>query len=66
MVFQCLAACFSIGQLRYYDIAERALVGVPDWTHYGLLVFLWIAIVLTVYSGYESVVVAMRLIKKAE
>ena len=66
MVFQCLAACFSIGQLRYYDFAEKALVGVPDWTHYGLIAFLWIAIGLTVYSGYEYVVVAMGLIRKAD
>lgn len=66
MVAQCLAACFSIGQLRYYDHAERALVGVPAWTEYGLIVFLWLAIGLTVYSGAEYVAAAMRMIRAAD
>jgi len=63
MVFQCLAACFSIGQLRYFDFATRSLVGVPGWTEWGLVVFLWIAIVLTIYSGAEYVMAAMRMIR---
>jgi CDP-diacylglycerol--glycerol-3-phosphate 3-phosphatidyltransferase len=63
MVAQCLAACFSIGQLRYYDQAQRELVGVPAWTEYGLLIFLWLAIALTVYSGAEYVAAAMRMLK---
>jgi CDP-diacylglycerol--glycerol-3-phosphate 3-phosphatidyltransferase len=66
MVFQCLAACFSIGQLRYFDHATRTLVDVPAWTQWGLVVFVWIAVVLTIYSGAEYVMIAMRMIRTAD
>lgn len=65
MVFQCLAAAFSIGQLRYYDFGERALsTELPPWISGGLFAFLWIAILLTAYSGLEYVVVAARTLRK--
>lgn len=67
MLFQCLAAAFSIGQLRYYDAGQRALASsLPNWTAWGLSVFLWIAIALTAYSGLEYVIVAIRTIRKMD
>jgi CDP-diacylglycerol--glycerol-3-phosphate 3-phosphatidyltransferase len=64
MVFQCLAACFSIGQLRYFDAASRSLVGEPQWTKSGLAVFLWLAIILTVWSGAEYIWVAIKVLRR--
>ena len=66
MVFQCLAACFSIGQLRYYDFTLRKLVGEPEWNWWGLQIFLWTAVALTVYSGIEYVSAAMRMIRESD
>ena len=66
MVFQCLAACFSIGQLRYYNFATRKLVDEPEWNWWGLQIFLWTAVALTVYSGVEYVMAAMRMIRESD
>jgi CDP-diacylglycerol--glycerol-3-phosphate 3-phosphatidyltransferase len=65
MVFQCLAACFSIGQLRYFMPAERSLSPMlPAWTSYGLTVFLWIALALTIYSGAEYIWVSIKVLRQ--
>src|SRR4029078_10025225 len=64
MVFQCLAVCFSIGQLRYYDTASRSLVDVPAWTASGLRIFLGIAIILTAYSGAEYIWVSIKVLRR--
>jgi hypothetical protein len=64
MLFQCLAVCFSIGQLRYYDEASRTLAGVPVWTSSGLVIFLWLAIILTAWSGSEYIWVSMKVLRR--
>jgi CDP-diacylglycerol--glycerol-3-phosphate 3-phosphatidyltransferase len=64
MVFQCLAVCFSIGQLRYYDTASHLLVDEPAWTASGLRIFLWIAIILTAYSGAEYIWVSIKVLRR--
>jgi CDP-diacylglycerol--glycerol-3-phosphate 3-phosphatidyltransferase len=67
MVFQCVAAGFSIGRLQWFDPGERAFSPAPpDWVNYGLLVTLWIALALTIYSGLEYIVVAMRTLRRVE
>jgi len=66
MVFQCVAASFSIGKLQWYDASARAFTSdLPTWVSNGLNVTLWIAIALTVYSGYEYIVVAIRTLRRA-
>jgi CDP-diacylglycerol--glycerol-3-phosphate 3-phosphatidyltransferase len=64
MLFQCLAVCFSIGQLRYYDEASRTLDGVPVWISSGLAIFLWLAIILTAWSGAEYIWVAIKVLRR--
>jgi CDP-diacylglycerol---glycerol-3-phosphate 3-phosphatidyltransferase len=66
MVFQCVAAAFSIGKLQWYDAAARAFTSdLPAWVTYGLNITLWTAIALTIYSGYEYIMVAMRTLRRA-
>ena len=66
MVFQCAAAAFSLGQLMYFDAKTHTLSAtLPDWIHYGLVASLWIAIVLTVWSGIGYVTAAWSMIREA-
>jgi CDP-diacylglycerol---glycerol-3-phosphate 3-phosphatidyltransferase len=66
MVFQCVAASFSIGILQWYDATTRAFTSdLPAWVAYGLNISLWTAIALTIYSGYEYIVVALRTLRRA-
>jgi CDP-diacylglycerol---glycerol-3-phosphate 3-phosphatidyltransferase len=66
MVFQCVAAAFSIGKLQWYDASARAFTSdLPAWVTYGLNITLWIAIALTIYSGYEYIMVAIRTLRRA-
>ncbi len=57
MVFQCIAAGASLLVLSY---GARP---VPDWLDWTLAIFVWLAIVSTVYSGLEYVVVAARFLR---
>jgi CDP-diacylglycerol--glycerol-3-phosphate 3-phosphatidyltransferase len=57
MVFQCIAAGASLLVLSY---EARP---VPDWLDWTLVIFVWLAIVSTVYSGLEYVVVAARFLR---
>ncbi|RIK83028.1 MAG: CDP-diacylglycerol--glycerol-3-phosphate 3-phosphatidyltransferase [Planctomycetota bacterium] len=67
MLFQCLAAALSIGQLRYYDAGERMLASdLPAWIAWGLPVLLWAAIALTAYSAVEYILVAVRMMRRME
>jgi CDP-diacylglycerol--glycerol-3-phosphate 3-phosphatidyltransferase len=66
MVFQCAAAAFGIGQLMWYDSAAHDLVDLPDWVTWGLTSSLWIAIVLTIWSGVGYIVAATRMLRDAE
>ncbi|HEX6963931.1 MAG TPA: CDP-diacylglycerol--glycerol-3-phosphate 3-phosphatidyltransferase [Lacipirellula sp.] len=66
MVFQCVAASFSIGKLQWYDFEAQAFTSdLPGWVTYGLTISLWIAVGLTIYSGLEYIVVAVRTLKRA-
>ena len=57
MVFQCVAAGASLLKLAYTPETE------PTWLPMFLLVFVWIAIVTTVYSGIDYVVAATKLMR---
>jgi CDP-diacylglycerol--glycerol-3-phosphate 3-phosphatidyltransferase len=66
MVFQCMAAAFSMGKLQWYDASQRAFSPTPpEWVSYGLTVSLWIALALTIYSGAEYVWVAIKTLRRA-
>jgi CDP-diacylglycerol--glycerol-3-phosphate 3-phosphatidyltransferase len=57
MVFQCIAAGASLLVLSY------GASPVPGWLDWTLVIFVWLAIVSTVYSGLEYVVVAARFLR---
>jgi CDP-diacylglycerol---glycerol-3-phosphate 3-phosphatidyltransferase len=59
MVFQCIAAGASLLVLSYGTHPT------PAWLDWTLVVFVWLAIVSTVYSGLEYVVVAARFLRSA-
>jgi CDP-diacylglycerol--glycerol-3-phosphate 3-phosphatidyltransferase len=52
MVFQCAAACFSMYRLTYFNSATSTWsTPPPAWMGHGLTITIWLAIVLTIYSG---------------
>jgi CDP-diacylglycerol--glycerol-3-phosphate 3-phosphatidyltransferase len=58
MVAQCLAAAWSLFRLSYGEATP------PAWVTTGLDIVVWGAVVLTVYSGVEYVIAAMRLFRR--
>jgi CDP-diacylglycerol---glycerol-3-phosphate 3-phosphatidyltransferase len=58
MVFQCIAAGISLFALAY------GLHIFPIWMQLLLPVSVWLAVLLTIYSGAEYVVVAARLMRR--
>jgi CDP-diacylglycerol---glycerol-3-phosphate 3-phosphatidyltransferase len=58
MVAQCLAAGWSLYRLSYG--ADAA----PDWVATGLVIVVWSAVAMTVYSGVEYVFAAIRLLRR--
>ena len=58
MVLQCIAAGISLFVLAY------GLQQLPFWMQLLLPISVWLAVLLTVYSGAEYVVVAARLMRK--
>jgi CDP-diacylglycerol--glycerol-3-phosphate 3-phosphatidyltransferase len=59
MVAQCLAAGWSLYRLSYGNAPA------PDWVTNGLVIVVWAAVVLTVYSGVEYVIAAIRLLRRS-
>lgn len=65
MVFQCLAVGLSLYRLTYYDPQLTSWASQPPpWLTISLHTMVWTAIVLTIYSGWEYVQVALRLLRK--
>jgi len=67
MLFQCLAVGFSLYRLgHYFDPRYPAdwTAAPPNWLTYSLAALVWIAIAFTVYSGWEYVRTALRLLRK--
>jgi CDP-diacylglycerol--glycerol-3-phosphate 3-phosphatidyltransferase len=58
MVFQCLAAAWSLYRLSYGETEPAA------WVTWGLKSLVWSAMVLTVYSGVTYVIAAVRLLRR--
>lgn len=58
MVFQCVAAAWSLYRLSYGEVSP------PDWVTWGLKASVWTAVALTVYSGVTYVIAAVRLLRR--
>jgi len=66
MVAQCVAASFAIAQLMYYDPATHTLApSLPSWIPTCLVITLWLAIALTVYSGIDYIAASWRVLRDA-
>ena len=59
MVFQCIAAGASLLVLSYVTLPP------PSWLEWTLVVFVWLAILSTIYSGLEYVLAAVRFVGRA-
>jgi CDP-diacylglycerol--glycerol-3-phosphate 3-phosphatidyltransferase len=66
MVFQCAAVVASLLALRHLQQSGPATAPLPDWLHWSLLITVWLAVISTIYSGLEYVVVAARMLKRQE
>jgi CDP-diacylglycerol--glycerol-3-phosphate 3-phosphatidyltransferase len=67
MVFQCAAACFSMYRLTYFDPATGTWTDPPPaWMGYGLTITIWLAIVLTIYSGVGYLQSAWKVLREAD
>ncbi|MDP7378415.1 MAG: CDP-diacylglycerol--glycerol-3-phosphate 3-phosphatidyltransferase [Pirellulaceae bacterium] len=61
MVFQCIAVAASLVMLTYTDVSDS-----PMWVYYILLISVWLALALTLYSGAEYVIAAAKFVKSAQ
>lgn len=68
MLFQCAAACFSIYRLTYLDLdtGNWTTPAPPTWMDHGLTTTIWLAIVLTIYSGVGYLQSAWQYFRKAD
>jgi CDP-diacylglycerol--glycerol-3-phosphate 3-phosphatidyltransferase len=71
MVAQCAAVAASIARLWYYGYRNGVWTAVPDflreppeWTTWGLRVLVWLAVAMTIYSGWVYVQRAMGMLRK--
>jgi CDP-diacylglycerol--glycerol-3-phosphate 3-phosphatidyltransferase len=68
MVFQCAAAAFSLWRLWYYDFDASGTptwqTVPPEWSTWALRLVVWVAIGMTIYSGWGYVQTALRLLKR--
>jgi len=70
MVFQCLAVGVSLWRLWYYQYDATTQYwpdlpsGPPPWTTWSLRLLVWVAVVMTIYSGWGYVQTALRMLKK--
>jgi CDP-diacylglycerol--glycerol-3-phosphate 3-phosphatidyltransferase len=66
MVFQCAAVVASLLALRHLFATDSGGSSLPTWLYWTLHISVWLAVILTVYSGLEYIVVAARLLSKKE
>jgi len=65
MVFQCAAVAFSLWRLWYYGYTQQLWkVTPPDWTTWALQLTVWMAVLMTVYSGWVYIQRALSMLKK--
>jgi CDP-diacylglycerol--glycerol-3-phosphate 3-phosphatidyltransferase len=63
MAFQCIAAGVALLYLSYPSPAPGASPDAPIWVWIPLVSSIWIAVILTVYSGIGYVVAAVKILK---
>lgn len=65
MVLQCLAAGFSLFRLTYLDHTGDAVWATtpPEWLTWSLTALVWLAVIVTLYSGVGYIIAAIRLIR---
>ncbi len=67
MALQCLAAGWSMIHLSYLDTAQAAWRQAPPaWMSQGLLLVVWAAVLLTLYSGMVYVFAALSILRKSD
>jgi CDP-diacylglycerol---glycerol-3-phosphate 3-phosphatidyltransferase len=67
MVLQCAAAAMSLWRLWYYQFDATSLrwnEQPADWATWSLRLLVWFAVVMTIYSGWVYVQMALRLLKR--
>ena len=65
MVFQCAAVAASLARLWLYGYQANAwTVQPPEWTTWTLRLLVWIAVGMTVYSGWVYVQRALQMLRK--
>ena len=64
MVFQCAAAVASLVVLNQLNFVGNVISPVPTWLYWTLHIFVWLAVISTVYSGLEYVVAAARILSR--
>ena len=65
MVFQCTAAVASLYALAFFATELKDSGEIPVvWLHWFLLVSIWSAVLITVYSGVGYIVTAVRLLRQ--
>ncbi len=62
MVVQCVAAGASLFTLHYLDMRPEGHA-LPEWLHWTLVVSVWSAMLLTIYSGVEYIFAAAKYFK---
>jgi phosphatidylglycerophosphate synthase len=67
MVLQCIAAGWSLVHLSYVDRATEAWQSTPPaWMSQGLLIVVWAAVLLTVYSAVGYVQAAFVRLRETD
>lgn len=65
MVFQCAAVAASLARLWYYNYEASAWhPAPPDWTTWALRLVVWVAVGMTLYSGWVYVQRALHMLRK--
>ena len=62
MVFQCAAAIAALLAL-HYAAPDNPAETIPPWLLWTLIASIWLAVISTIYSGLEYVIVAARYIR---
>ncbi len=65
MVLQCVAAGSALVYLHYPPLVDQAArSAAPQWVYWFTIVSIWLAVILTVYSGAIYVWIAYKLLKQ--
>jgi CDP-diacylglycerol--glycerol-3-phosphate 3-phosphatidyltransferase len=65
MLFQCLAVSVCLWRLWYYDYKPNSWEVEPAaWSTWMLRLLVWVAVLMTIYSGWGYVRAALRMLKE--